>query len=154
MYLTDRLTTQVLVAEVIAAIVPSWTTTEVACLATGTHLAVLIKALAKVPVIENLDCAVLLADARSAQISVVAPLDTVANFKFVAVAEVAVVTNQIIEINSQTPTTLNNVPVAVAGKVKFDVIAICSSIRPCAAKVSITPLVPAAPNSVSVGAVV
>tara|TARA_R110000868_G_scaffold74747_8_gene216264 strand:- start:1133 stop:1366 length:234 start_codon:yes stop_codon:yes gene_type:complete len=67
----------VLVAEVVAIIVPSCTIKDVACLATGTHLAVLIIALANVPVIDILDCAAAALISRLAHISVVAELDTV-----------------------------------------------------------------------------
>lgn len=74
----------VLVAEVVAIIVPSCITNAAACLATGTHLAVLIIALANVPVIDILDCAAAADIFKSAQMSVVAELDTVEILKLQA----------------------------------------------------------------------
>ena len=97
-------------------IVHSCTTTLVACLATGTPFAVLIKGFAKVQVIDILDCAKSQLISRSAQISVVAEFETVASFKLQACVCITVVTTQTIATTSTTQVTVNNAPVVVAGK--------------------------------------
>jgi len=86
----------------------------------------LIKGFAKVPVIDILDCAKSPLISRSAQISVVAELDTVDNFKLQDCACIIVVTTQIIAITSQIPVTVKTEPVVVAGKDFEAVIATCS----------------------------
>lgn len=103
------------VAEVVAIIVPSCATIDVACLATGTPFAVLIIALANVPVIDILDCAASAEISKSAQISVVAEFDTVDNLRLQDCVWITVVTTPIIETISTTPVIVNNVPVVVAG---------------------------------------
>jgi len=130
LYLTNHLTAPVLVAEVVAIIVHSCAINEVACLATGTHLAVLIIAFAKVQVIENLSCTAAAVISKLAHTSVVAEFETVDNFILQVCVCITVVTIHIIAITSTTHTTLNNTHVVVAGNVLLLVIVISSSSSP------------------------
>lgn len=91
---------------------------------------------------------------RLAQISVVAELETVDNLKLQVCVWITVVTIPKIAITSQTPVTLNIVPVVEAGKAKLEVTANWSLLAFWFIYSISTHLVPAEPNSVSVGAVV
>jgi hypothetical protein len=153
LYLTNHLIFQVLVAEVVNIIVPSCATNDVACLATGTHLAVFIIAVAKVQVIDILDCAAPAVISKLAQTSVVAELETVEILQLQVCVCITVVTIHTIDITSTKPVTVNIAQVVVAGKALLLVIA-TNSLSFWFVNLSLTPLVQAVHNSVSVGAVV
>jgi hypothetical protein len=74
--------------------------------------------------------------------------------KLFAPASITVVTTPTIAITSQTPVTVNNVPVVVAGSVLDAVDTRTSFPLHIATKLIVTPLVPADVSSASVGAVV
>lgn len=91
---------------------------------------------------------------RLAHKSVVALFETVDNLRLHACAWITVVTTPTIAIISQTPVTVNNVPVVVAGSDLDAVDTRTSFPLHIATKLIVTPLLPADESSASVGAVV